>query len=43
MRVALEMVSTSADVLGIDTPKGLPSYRETVMPSRVTNPRGTVD
>ena len=30
VRVALEMVPTLADVLGIDTPKDLPSYRETV-------------
>ena len=43
MRVALEMVPTSADVLGIDTPKDLPSYRETVMPSMATTFRGTVD
>ena len=43
MRVALEMVPTSADVLGIDTPKGLPSYREIVMLSMVTTSRGTVD
>ena len=43
MRVALDMVPTSADVLGIDTPKDLPSYRETVMPSMVTTSRGTVD
>ena len=41
--MALEMVPTSADVLGIDTPKGLPSYREIVMLSRVTNPRGTIE
>ena len=43
MRVALEMVPTSADVLGIDIPKGLPSYRETVMPSKVSTSRGMVD
>ena len=48
MRVALEMVPTSADVLGIDIPKGLPrismpSNQETVMLSRVTTSRGTVD
>ena len=41
--MALEMVPTSADVLGIDIPKGLPSYRETVMPSKVTTSRETVD
>ena len=41
--MALEMVPTSADVLGINTPKGLPSFRENVMPSRVTNSRGRVD
>ena len=43
MRVALEMVPTSADVLGIDIPKGLPSYRETVMPSKVSTSWGMVD
>ena len=48
MRVALEMVPTSADVLSIDIPKGLPrismpSNQETVMLSRVTTSRGTVD
>ena len=43
MRVTLEMAPTSADVLGIDTPKDLPSYRETVMPIMVTTSRGTVD
>ena len=43
MRVALEMVPTSADVLGIDTPKGLLSYQEIVMLSMVTTSRGTVD
>ena len=43
MRVALEIVPTSADVLGIDTPKDLPSYRETIMPRMVTTSRGTVD
>ena len=43
MRVALEMVPTSADVLGIDIPKGLPSYLETVMSSMVTTSWGTVD
>ena len=46
--MALEMVPTSADVLDIDIPKGLPrismpSNRETVMLSRVTTSRGTVD
>ena len=43
MKVALEMVPISAAVLGIDTPKDLPSYQETVMPSMVTTSRGTVD
>ena len=43
MRVALEMVHISADVLGIDTPKDLSSYRETIMPSMITTSRGTVD
>ena len=42
-RVALEMVPTSADVLGIDIPKGLSSYRETIIPSKVSTSRGTVD
>ena len=41
--MALEMVLTSADVLSIDIPKDLPSYQETVMPSKVTTSRGTVD
>ena len=41
--MALEMVSTSADVLDFDSPKGLPSYREFVMLSMVTTSRGTVD
>ena len=41
--MALEMVPTSVDVLGIDIPKGLPNYRETVMPSNVSISRGTVD
>ena len=43
MRVALEMIRTSADILGIDTPKDLPSYRETIMSSIITTSRGTVD
>ena len=43
MRVALEMIPTFADALGIDTPKDLSSYRETVMPSMVTTSQGTVD
>ena len=43
MRVALEMVPTLVDVLGIDIPKGLPNYRETVMPSNVSISRETVD
>ena len=37
------MVPTSADVLGIDIPKGLLSYLETVMSSMVTTSWGTVD
>ena len=41
--MALEMVPTSAAMLGIDTPKDLPSYQETVMPSMVTTSQGTVD
>ena len=43
MRVALEMVPTSANVLGIDIPKGLLSYQETGMPSKVSISRGTID
>ena len=43
MRVALEMIPTSADILGVDTPKNWPSYQETVMLSIVTTSRGTVD
>ena len=41
--MALDMVPTSADVLGIDTSKDLPSYQETVMPSMVATFWGTVD
>ena len=41
--MALEMVLTLADVLGIDIPKSLPSYRETVMLSKVTTFWGMVD
>ena len=41
--MALGMIPTSADILDIDTPKDLPSYRETIMPSIVTTSRGTVD
>ena len=37
------MIPTSADILGIDTPKDLSSYRETIMPSIVTTSRGTID
>ena len=43
MRVVLEMVPTSIDVLGIDIPKDLPNKRETVMPSNVSTSWGTVD
>ena len=43
VRVALEMVPTSVDVLGIDILKGLPNYQETVMPSNVSTSQGTVD
>ena len=43
MRVALEMIPTSADILGVDTPKNWPSYRETIMLSIVITSRGTVD
>ena len=43
VRVALEMVPTLADVLGIDIPMGLSNYRETVMPSNVSTSQGTVD
>ena len=41
--MALEMVPTSIDVLDIDIPKGLPSYREIVMPSKGSTSRRTVD
>ena len=41
--MALEMVPTLADVLGIDIPKGLPNYREPVMPSNFYTFWGTVD
>ena len=41
--MALEMVPTSADVLGIDTSKDLLSCQETVMPSMVTTSRGMGD
>ena len=41
--MALEMVLTLANVLGIDIPKGLPNYRETIMPSKVTTFWGTID
>ena len=41
--MALEMVPISAAMLGINTPKDLPSYQETVMLSIVTTSRGTVD
>ena len=37
------MVPTSVDMLGIDIPKGLPSYQETVMPSKISTSQGTVD
>ena len=43
VRVALEMVPTLADVLGIDIPMGLSNYRETVMLSNVSTSRGAVD
>ena len=43
VKVALEMVPTLADVLGIDIPMGLSNYRETVMPSNVSTSQGTVD
>ena len=41
--MALEMIPTSADILGIDTSKNWPSYRETIMPSMIVTSRGTVD
>ena len=41
--MALEMVLTSTNVLGIDIPKGLSSYREIVMPSKVSTSWRTVD
>ena len=41
--MVLEMVPTSADVRGIDIPKGLPNYQETIIPSKVSTSQGTVD
>ena len=38
--MALEMVPTSTDVLGIDIPKDLLYTRETVMPSNVSTSWG---
>ena len=38
--MALEMVPTSTDVLGINIPKDLPNTQETVMPSNVSTSRG---
>ena len=43
MGVALEMVPTSVNVLGIDISKGLSNYRETVMSTNVSTSLGTVD
>ena len=43
MRVALEMIPTSVDVLGIDIPKDLPNNRETVMPSNDSTSQGMVN
>ena len=43
MRVALEMIPTSADILSINTPKNWPNYWEKIMPSIVITSRGTVD
>ena len=43
VRVALKMVPTLADVLGIDIHKGLSNYHKTVMPSNVSTSQGTVD
>ena len=41
--MALEMILTSVDVLGIDITKGLPSYRKTRMSSKVSTSQGMVD
>ena len=41
--MALEMVPISANVLNINILKGLPSYQEIVMPSKVSTSWGTVD
>ena len=38
----LEMILTSANIFGIDTPKDLPSYRETISLSTFTTSWGTV-
>ena len=37
------MILTSANMFGIDTPKDLPSYRETMLPSIFATSRGTTD
>ena len=41
--MALEMVLTLANVFGIDIPKSLPNYQETIMPSNVSTSREMVD
>ena len=41
--MALELLSTPMDMLGIDIPKDLPNIRETVMPSNDFTSRGMVD
>ena len=43
MRVVLEMIPNSANMFGIDTPKDLPSYRETMSPSMFATSRGMAD
>ena len=41
--VALELLSTLVDILGIDIPKDLPNNQETVRPSNDFTFRGMVD
>ena len=41
--MALELLSTLVDILGIDIPKDLPNNQETVRPSNDFTFRGMVD
>ena len=43
MRVVLEMIPNSANMFGIDTPKDLPSYWETMSPSIFATSWGMTD